>query len=83
MPRTLQIKENDIHIKTISLVISPGNSLDMKELDQMTNQLLIRGENKMGQAVYADVKDIQDTLTPLAPFGPKERVLFTRRITYR
>jgi len=71
-------------IKTISLIIRPGRQKDLAELDSETNKLLVRAESpKTGVVTYHDVREISDTITVLAPFGETERLLFTRRITFR
>ena len=71
-------------IKTISLVIRPGSQKDLVELDEETNRLLVRAESKStGIVTYHDVREIVDTVTALQPFGENERLLFTRRITFR
>lgn len=70
--------------KTISLVIRPGSQKDLVELDRETNKLLVRAESpSTGIVTYHDVKEISDTITALQPFGETERLLFTRRITFR
>jgi hypothetical protein len=71
-------------IKTISMVIRPGSAIDLEELDKTTNGLLVRAESpSTGIVTYHDVREIVDTVTALKPFGHNERLLFTRRITFR
>lgn len=71
-------------IKTISLVIRPGSQNDMDELDKKTNTLLVRATSpSTGIVTYHDIREISDTITAIQPFGETERLLFTRRITFR
>lgn len=71
-------------VKTISMVMTPGSQEDLVELDKKTNKLLIRAtSSSTGIVTYHDVRDIVDTVTALESFGPKERMLLIRRITFR
>jgi len=71
-------------VKTVSLVIRPGSQEDLVELDKKTNALLVRAESpSTGIVTYHDIREISDAVTALKPFGPNERALFTRRITFR
>lgn len=66
--------------KTISKVIRPGSQEDLIELDRETNKLLVRAESKStGIVMYHNIREISDTITVLE----NERLLFTRRITFR
>lgn len=71
-------------VKTLHKYASVDISEALAELDTETNRLLIQAESpSTGITTYHDVRDIVDTVTFLGKFGPHDRILITRRITFR
>lgn len=71
-------------VKTIYKYASNDIKTTLNELDLETNRLLVRAESpSTGIVTYHDVREIVDTVTFLEKFGPNDRILITRRITFR
>jgi hypothetical protein len=73
-----------MNVKTLYCYIGNDTEATLAELDAETNRLLIRAESpSTGITTFHDVRDITDTVTHLGKFGPHDRLLITRRITFR